>query len=62
VSYVVFSLIDNLVGGIRLNGEKEALGLDRLEHDVEAYPEFGMGENGSSEAPVDAEAEAESVA
>jgi Amt family ammonium transporter len=42
VSYVVFSLIDNLVGGIRLNGEKEALGLDRLEHDVEAYPEFGM--------------------
>ncbi len=40
VSYLAFSLIDALIGGIRLNGEKEALGLDRLEHDVEAYPEF----------------------
>ncbi|PQJ36033.1 hypothetical protein BSZ35_16770, partial [Salinibacter sp. 10B] len=42
VSYVVFSAADALVGGLRINGEKEQLGLDQLEHDVDAYPEFGM--------------------
>jgi len=46
MSYLVFSLADALMGGIRLNGEKEALGLDRLEHDVEAYPEFTTGHDG----------------
>jgi Amt family ammonium transporter len=40
VSYVVFSIADSVVGGLRI--EDEDLGLDRLEHDVEAYPEFGM--------------------
>jgi len=49
VSYVVFSLVDRLVGGVRV--DDEAYGLDQLEHDVDAYPEFGsMGDNGEAEA------------
>ncbi len=52
VSYMVFSLVDAAVG-IRLNGEKEAVGLDRLEHDVEAYPEFGMDGNGEAKEAND---------
>jgi Amt family ammonium transporter len=39
VSYLTFSLADSLVGGIRI--DDEAYGLDQLEHDVDAYPEFG---------------------
>jgi Amt family ammonium transporter len=38
-SYLVFSIVDAAIG-IRLNGKKETVGLDRMEHDVEAYPEF----------------------
>jgi Amt family ammonium transporter len=60
VSYVVFSLVDATMG-IRLNGEKEAVGLDRLEHDVEAYPEFGMDDNGEAEEPVEEDKKPESV-
>jgi Amt family ammonium transporter len=59
-SYLVFSLIDAAIG-IRLNGEKEAIGLDRLEHDVEAYPEFATGTDGEAPSPKPAE-EAEPVA
>ena len=60
ISYAVFSLADRLVGGLRINGDKERLGLDQLEHDVDAYPEFGMP-NGEEE-PVEAgEPEAETV-
>jgi Amt family ammonium transporter len=40
VSYVVFSIADVLVGGLRVDDEEH--GLDQLEHDVDAYPEFGM--------------------
>jgi len=61
VSYALFYTLDQAIG-LRINDEKEHVGLDRLEHDVEAYPEFGMGANGSSEAPVDAEGDAEPVA
>jgi Amt family ammonium transporter len=42
VSYIVFSIADSLVGGLRIDDEKH--GLDQLEHDVEAYPEFGMND------------------
>ena len=41
VSYLVFSIANWAVGGLRINGDKERLGLDQLEHDVDAYPEFG---------------------
>ncbi|MFB6247286.1 MAG: ammonium transporter [Salinibacter sp.] len=59
VSYLVFSIADRLVGGLRINGDKERLGLDQMEHDVDAYPEFGMP-NGEGAAETD-EAEAETV-
>jgi Amt family ammonium transporter len=59
VSYALFYTLDQVIG-LRINGEKEQVGLDRLEHDVEAYPEFGMG-NGQ-EAPAEVEDEAEPVA
>lgn len=59
VSYLVFSIADRAVGGLRINGEKERLGLDMLEHDVDAYPEFGMP-NGT-EADQKKEADAEPV-
>jgi len=39
---LVFSVADRLVGGLRINGEEERVGLDRLEHVVDAHPEFGM--------------------
>jgi len=42
VSYAAFLLADALVG-LRLNDEIERVGLDRYEHDAEAYPEFGNG-------------------
>ena len=53
VSYALFYALDQAIG-LRINGEKEQVGLDRLEHDVEAYPEFGMG-NGQ-ETPATGEA------
>jgi Amt family ammonium transporter len=59
-SYLVFSLVDAAIG-IRLNGEKEAIGLDRLEHDVEAYPEFATGSDGEVAAPEPADKEAQPV-
>jgi Amt family ammonium transporter len=59
VSYTLFYTLDQAIG-LRINGEKEQVGLDRLEHDVEAYPEFGMG-NGRT-APTGVEEEAEPVA
>lgn len=52
ISYLVFSMADKAVGGLRINGAKERLGLDRLEHEVDAYPEFGM-ENGTSKQTQD---------
>ncbi|PQJ34446.1 ammonium transporter [Salinibacter sp. 10B] len=52
VSYVVFSVADALVGGLRINGEKEQLGLDQLEHDVDAYPEFGPNDNAKTPTPA----------
>jgi Amt family ammonium transporter len=60
ISYAVFSLADRLVGGLRINGDKERLGLDQLEHDVDAYPEFGMS-NGEEEPTPAGEPEAETV-
>ena len=60
VSYLTFSLADSLVGGIRV--DDEAYGLDQLEHDVDAYPEFGGMSNGAGEAKTtDGEAAAEVV-
>lgn len=44
VSLAVFYTLDRFLG-LRINGENEALGLDRLEHDVEAYPEFATPDN-----------------
>ncbi len=38
-SYIVFKLVDVLVG-IRVSPEEEIEGLDRTEHGGEAYPEF----------------------
>jgi len=60
-SYLVFSLVDAAIG-IRLNGKKEAIGLDRLEHDVEAYPEFSTGSDGEAAVPEPADEEARPVA
>jgi Amt family ammonium transporter len=51
ISFAVFTAADRLVGGLRINGDKERVGLDQLEHDVDAYPEFGMP-NGQ-DAPVE---------
>jgi Amt family ammonium transporter len=59
VSYLVFSIANWAVGGLRINGDKERLGLDQLEHDVDAYPEFGMP-NGEEDAPA-GEPEAETA-
>jgi len=56
VSYAAFSLADAVVG-LRLNGEIERVGLDRYEHDAEAYPEFGNGE-AAQHTPVAAESPA----
>ena len=53
VSYLTFSLADSLVGGIRI--DDEAYGLDQLEHDVDAYPEFG-GMSKEVETATDGEA------
>jgi len=39
VSYVIFKGLDALVG-LRVNGQKEHVGLDLHEHDNRAYPEF----------------------
>lgn len=59
VSYALFSVLDQAIG-LRINGENEALGLDRLEHDVEAYPEFATG-NGRGGAPESEDVPAEAV-
>ena len=60
VSYAVFSMADWLItDGLRLKDEDERLGLDQLEHDVDAYPEFGTP-NGN-EAATTGEPEAETV-
>jgi Amt family ammonium transporter len=51
MSFLVFSLIDQAIGLritlldkaiglLQVDGGDRTLGLDRLEHDVEAYPEF----------------------
>ena len=39
ISFVVFKVIDGLVG-LRVSPEEERVGLDRSEHGGEAYPEF----------------------
>ena len=38
-SFVVFKLVDRLVG-IRVSAEEEVSGLDRSEHGTDSYPEF----------------------
>ena len=38
-SFLVFKLIDKTVG-MRVSPEEELAGLDRIEHGMEAYPEF----------------------
>ena len=58
VSYVVFSIADWLItGGLRLDDEDERLGLDQLEHDVDAYPEFGMANGQEAETTDEPNAE-----
>jgi Amt family ammonium transporter len=55
MSFLVFSLIDQAIGLritlldkaiglLQVDGGGRTLGLDRLEHDVEAYPEFVTAE------------------
>ena len=56
MSYALFYTLDQAIG-LRINGEKEQVGLDRLEHDVEAYPEFGMGTGETAATGVEEEAE-----
>src|SRR5690606_2375341 len=41
-SFVVWKILASTVG-IRVSDEGEALGLDKIEIGVEAYPEFGQG-------------------
>mgnify|MGYP006279663643 CR=1 FL=1 len=60
VSFALFYALDQALG-LRINGEKEQVGLDRLEHDVEAYPEFGMDDNGHPTDAVEAEEPSEPV-
>jgi Amt family ammonium transporter len=38
-SFLVFKVIDRTVG-MRVTPEEELAGLDRIEHGMEAYPEF----------------------
>lgn len=51
VSYAVFTLTDAVVG-LRLDDEIERVGLDRHEHDTEAYPEFGTDGDAAQYTPV----------
>lgn len=51
VSYAVFTLADAVVG-LRLDDEIERVGLDRHEHDTEAYPEFGTDGDAAQYTPV----------
>jgi Amt family ammonium transporter len=55
VSYAVFSIADTLVGGLRIDDEEH--GLDQLEHDVDAYPEFGTMNGEGAEATSEPEVE-----
>jgi Amt family ammonium transporter len=55
VSYAVFSIADMLVGGLRIDDEEH--GLDQLEHDVDAYPEFGSMNGEGAEATSEPEVE-----
>ena len=61
VSYALFYTLDQAIG-LRIKDESEQIGLDRLEHDVEAYPEFGMDGNGEAKAPAASDEEPEPVA
>jgi Amt family ammonium transporter len=54
VSYAVFMLADAAVG-LRLDDEIERVGLDRHEHDVEAYPEFVTNGDAAQYTPVSAD-------
>jgi len=56
VSFALFYSLDQAIG-LRINGANEQIGLDRLEHDVEAYPEFGMEGNGHAPEGVEADDE-----
>jgi Amt family ammonium transporter len=51
VSYAAFKLADVIVG-IRLDDDVERLGLDRHEHDAEAYPEFATHGDTAQHTPV----------
>jgi Amt family ammonium transporter len=51
VSYVLFSGLDQLLG-LRIEDETEHTGLDRHEHDVEAYPEFTTNGGASARQSV----------
>jgi len=54
VSYAVFGLADAAVG-LRLDDEVERAGLDRHEHDTEAYPEFVTSGGAAQYTPVSAD-------
>ncbi len=58
VSFALFYALDQTMG-LRINGASERLGLDRLEHEVEAYPEFAtptpFPDAHSTEAKTEAE-------
>jgi Amt family ammonium transporter len=41
-SLIVWAILKAIIG-IRVDEEDEAIGLDKAEVGVEAYPEFGMG-------------------
>jgi len=64
MSFLVFSLIDQAIGLritlldkaiglLQVNGGGRTLGLDRLEHDVEAYPQFVMTEEVQSASAME---------
>ena len=42
ISLVVWMILKSTIG-IRASAEEEALGLDKAEVGIEAYPEFGQG-------------------
>jgi Amt family ammonium transporter len=60
VSFALFYILDQTIG-LRIRNESEQIGLDRLEHDVEAYPEFGMEPNGRAKDPIESEHESTPV-
>lgn len=60
VSFALFYALDQTMG-LRINGASERLGLDRLEHEVEAYPEFATSTPSPDEHSTEAKTEAEPI-